>query len=144
MSEKNAGNPLRGATIQLTLEEEKDYLLSDSVMLELLITNGGEDEIRLLNTDIVSTYRIIAFNDAGVPVPKSKALIAAEASTEAPGVISRSLAILKPGETKVQAFRLEELVELSAPGIYWIVVARRLMSWDEGFLISNGVKLIVR
>ncbi|MGB2987271.1 MAG: hypothetical protein WBE26_15490 [Phycisphaerae bacterium] len=138
------GNQLRGASMSLRSDQSK-YALGQPIRLTMHIRNHSRQDIRLLSTDIVTTYRLLAFDTHGHPMEKSDELKRAEESSEPPGVISRSLTILKPDEETTESFDADRLVKVQQPGVYYMVVIRRLMSWDEGFLVSNAIHVeIVR
>jgi hypothetical protein len=134
------GNPLRGAAILLRTDKAA-YKVGEPVRLVVRIRNHGKEDLRLLSTDVVTTYRVPVFHESGDPVEKSQLLQRAEASSERPGVITRSLTVLKPGEETTESFELGQMVQLTEPGNYFLIAMRRLMSWDEGFLVSNAVHI---
>ena len=90
----------------------------------------------MLSTDVVNTYRVTVFHEDGHPVGKSDLLQRAEASSERPGALTRSLKVLRPGEEMTESFELSEMAQLKEHGNYFVIAVRRLMSWKKGFLFQ--------
>lgn len=134
------GPPLRGAAILLSTDNTQ-YKIGEPIRLRIRIRNNGKTELRLLSTDAVTTYRVTGFHEHGAPMQKSDLLERAESSTADPGAVSRSLKTLAAGQESVESFELQDLAKLEKPGAYYITVFRKLMSWDDGFLVSNTVRI---
>ncbi len=119
---------------------KSESALGQSVVLRLTIRNCGDDSRTLIDTRPYSDYRFLLFDAVGAPVAKSESARKREA---APKDIPRSGVVipLAPGEEACLTFTLGNLFKIEKEGAYFLMIMRRLDSWDEGFVVSNLARI---
>lgn len=144
------GNTFKGVAISVR-PSNKRIKLDQDMEIGVFARNSGEDEVLLVNQGGVrENFRAVLFDQDGRPVAKSKAVEEFEASM---GKVSdlpisgsgRSPTQIKPGETseRREVLQLKDWFEVNKAGTYYLVVMRRLWSWDKGFMISNMAKITI-
>lgn len=140
------GNPFKGVAMSVRPRKSRSTL-GQKIEISVLIKNAGEDEAVVFTTGgFLDNYRVALFDQEGRPVAKSKlAEEVEEYYGQEGGFHRRRVTRIKPGETRegFQVFTLNEWFEIDKAGTYYLVVMRRLWSWDKGFMISNMAKITI-
>ena len=140
------GPTLKGVAMSVRPRKSRSTL-GQKIEISVLIKNAGEDEAVVFTTGgFLDNYRVALFDQEGRPVAKSKlAEEFEEYYGQEGGFHRRRVTRSKPGETRegFQVFTLNEWFEIDKAGTYYLVVMRRLWSWDKGFMISNMAKITI-
>lgn len=139
---------LRTQGVALSVKtDQQEYQLGAYIQLAILVKNFGDKSTELLSVNgTARTYRVELFDDDGNSVGKTPEGMAVDNGDIASGdsvIVSRSWRKLEPGEVAPSTFTLNRYVDIKKPGTYYLVIMRRLLSWDKGFLVSNMVKIHV-
>lgn len=139
-----------GVSICVT-PRQKTYEFGKDIEVPVVARNSGTEEVALVNDGgPLENLRAVLFDVNGQPVARSKTIEQLEASRSRTDNLpvagsGRSPTRIKPGERSER----EELVVLNSwfkiehAGTYYLVVMRRVASWERGFAISNMAKINV-
>lgn len=139
------GSPLQGVSLSAR-SQQNSYKLGQDIEIRVYVRNLG-DETALLLTEgtFLYNFRLALFGTDGKPVPKPDSVVELEAALAQQEMLRtrRSVKRIAPGETKAgyEIISLNEWFTIDKEGSYFLVVMRRLWSWEKGFLISNVVNI---
>ena len=136
------GPAFRGVSVSVRASKAK-YSRGEPIPLTLTIYNAGRQEVRLVVADRMATYRLIAFDASGTAVAKSDLVVAAEESTATPGIITRSVTVVPSGEKTQENVEAAQFLKFNQKGVYNVIVTRKILTWEEGFLVSNPIRVEV-
>ncbi|MHC4155299.1 MAG: hypothetical protein ACYST6_10315 [Planctomycetota bacterium] len=144
------GYPFRGVSICVT-PGQKTYELGEDMEISVVARNSGTDEVALVNNGgTLENFRAVLFDVNGQPVARSKTIEDLEAwrtrADNLPVVGSgRSPTRIRPGERseREELLLLNKWFTIEQGGTYYLVVMRRIGSWEKGFAISNMAKINV-
>ncbi len=131
----------KGALIMVKPTQET-YRLGTPMPLSIVITNISSADMRLVGTEpSTDDYQVSVYSAAGVPMANS-----ATVGSDTPrmnGVRSRSILTMKPEQSVSMTLDVAELTHIEREGTYYLTIARRMLTWDSGFLMSDKVKIKV-
>jgi len=139
------GNTFNGVALSVN-PAKGQYNIGEPIEIMVLIKNFGEADATVFTVGgFLSNHRLALFEPNGVPVSKSEHAEQMEASVGAGGLttFTRTETKIKPEEALPESFSLNDWFKLDNKGTYYLVVMRRLRSWDKGFVISNMAKILV-
>ena len=139
--DRNWGLPTKGAIISAH-PEKQTFVVGEPVRILVTVRNDSARPLPLLSTDGITTYRLVAIQPNGTLAQKSERLLRAESTPSQAGVVTRSMTTLAPNTEATESLDATELVQLPA-GEYQIVVIRKTVSWEDGFLFSNPIRIHV-
>jgi hypothetical protein len=134
-------NGLKGALI-FVKPAEKSYRLGGQMLVSISITNASEKEIRLVDTEPKQDdYRVSAYLADGTPV-RSPTTVVSDTSMSN-GARSRSVLVIEPRQSVSMTLDLAKFTHFEKEGAYYLTVARRILTWDAGFVVSDKIKIDV-
>jgi hypothetical protein len=134
-------NGLKGALIFVE-PNEKSYPLGAQMLVSISITNASEKEIRLVDTEPKQDdYGVSAYLADGTPVRSPTAVVGDPSVSN--GVRSRSVLVIGPRQSVSMTLDLAKFTHFEKEGTYYLTVARRIATWDSGFIVSDKVKIDV-
>ena len=145
------GNPIRGVALYGTVEKAA-YELGKEVHVTLHLRNVGQEAVLVQQTAIEGDYELALFYADGRPVRRSE-LAQRKDNEPLQGLPNLPLPPVPPSRRHVRLDRGKEIEErlvanrwfkIEHEGEYFLVVMRRVSSWETGFAISNGVLFSVK
>jgi hypothetical protein len=120
-----------------------NYHLGAPMLVSISITNISKEEIRLVDTNPEEDdYHVSLYSSGGTLVRSSTTESQADRSTLG-NAKSRSILTIGPGQSVSKSPDLRKSVHIETEGIYYLIVTRRILTWDSGFVVSDKVKIEV-
>lgn len=143
------GNSYRG--VELAVRPDKNpYILGKDIILEVLARNVGTNTMELKEEGTVfRDFRAMLFTSEGKYLfPKKWQWkyfpLSNNLGTPWPYFFKlKPGRVLKPGEETRYVVNLGEWYDITEAGTYYLLMMRRVTTWDNGFPVSNLVKLEV-
>ncbi len=121
--------------------ERPEYKVGDEILTTVLVKNFGEKRADILTVGgRDESFRLELFDNKGRPVPKTERGRKADESASGvsgPDIPTRSVTQLDSAGESSTSIVLNRYFEIKKPGTYYLIVMRRLWTWEKGFLVSN-------
>jgi hypothetical protein len=137
-----------GSTAQgmaLSINVYKRYTLGKEINITADIINNSDKTIVMSSRNVISQYRLALFDQEGNPVNKTKFVIDNENKTNKskPIIVMRNIAHrLDQGKQYSEQININDWFVINKAGTFQLVAMRKISySWDDGFMISNLVKI---
>jgi hypothetical protein len=126
----------KGALL-LVNPSESPYRLGSPMPASITITNIGQADIHGVYTSFFEEdYRVSVYSADG-------RLLRSPATVLSDKPRSRSEFTIKPGESRSTTLDLTRLTHIDEGGTYYLTIARRIATWDSGFVVSDKIKINV-